>query len=843
MKTQSFFYFIIFIIGFQGFSQENVATYFEDSGEIIIRFETPEKEVLQKLSRIISLDKINKKKTTAYTCQDGFDKFLDLKIPFEVIEQRINAEDFIMLDDVDLKIIRSWDFYPTYPAYLDMMNQFAADFPDLCEVFSIGQSVQGRELMMLKISANVAVLEAEPQFLYTGTIHGDELVGYVLLLRLADYLLSNYDSDPQVTRLLDNSEIWINPLANPDGTFRGGNHTVANSTRFNANNVDLNRNYPDPEDGPHPDGKAWQPETIAFMQLAEENNFVMSANTHGGAEVINYPWDTWSRLAADNDWWVFVSRQYADTVHQYAPSNYLSGFNNGITNGYAWYSISGGRQDYMNYFHHCREVTMELSNVKKLAASQLNAHWDWNYRSLLNYYEQCIYGISGVVTDENSGLPIAAKVEIAGHDIDNSFVFADSVTGFYRRMLEAGSYDITFSASGYESQTISDVEVARYDDMVVNVELNAGTLQAGFMASNYILETGAAIDFNDVSSGNPNQWLWEFEGAIPATSNVQNPTGILYQTPGYFRVRLFITNLNGETSEKIKPALIKVAPSFNMSDQTIEVINGIFYDSGGENGNYGNNEDFTFTFLPKLSGSSISIEFLDFNIEEHSSCNYDKLMIFDGVDETAPLIGTWCGADSPGTIKAANPQGALTFRFISDGSVTQTGWKALVQSEKSVSYELPQGWSSLAFGIQPENSEVDEVFAPVGDQLVFLSGNNGVFYPSQNINTLQNIDMRQGYILKMDSAAEVFVDGYLDPYKTISLRAGWNLFPVFTDCHLDIQELATSLSENLLVIKKIAGINVYWPQNQIYTLLNLQPGRVYLINVQSNVNYTFPECY
>jgi hypothetical protein len=218
-------------------------------------------------------------------------------------------------------------------------------------------------------------------------------------------------------------------------------------------------------------------------------------------------------------------------------------------------------------------------------------------------------------------------------------------------------------------------------------------------------------------------------------------------------------------------------------------------------------------------------------------------MIFDGVDETAPLIGTWCGADSPGTIKAANPQGALTFRFISDGSVTQTGWKALVQSEKSVSYELPQGWSSLAFGIQPENSEVDEVFAPVGDQLVFLSGNNGVFYPSQNINTLQNIDMRQGYILKMDSAAEVFVDGYLDPYKTISLRAGWNLFPVFTDCHLDIQELATSLSENLLVIKKIAGINVYWPQNQIYTLLNLQPGRVYLINVQSNVNYTFPECY
>ncbi len=186
-------------------------------------------------------------------------------------------------------------------------------------------------------------------------MHGDETTGYILLLRLIDHLLSNYGADTELTSLINNTEIWINPLANPDGTYASGNHTVFGATRGNANLVNLNRNYPDPEDGQHPDGNTWQVETLAFMDLAEEQNFALAANTHGGAEVVNYPWDTWSRLAADDDWWQMVAHEYADTAQYYSPSGYFNGFNDGITNGYAWYSISGGRQDYMNYFHHCRE--------------------------------------------------------------------------------------------------------------------------------------------------------------------------------------------------------------------------------------------------------------------------------------------------------------------------------------------------------------------------------------------------------------------------------------------------------------------------------------------------------
>ncbi len=51
--------------------------------------------------------------------------------------------------------------------------------------------------------------------MYSATMHGDETTGYILMLRLIDYLLSNYGADPQVTNILDNMEVWIYPLANP----------------------------------------------------------------------------------------------------------------------------------------------------------------------------------------------------------------------------------------------------------------------------------------------------------------------------------------------------------------------------------------------------------------------------------------------------------------------------------------------------------------------------------------------------------------------------------------------------------------------------------------------------
>jgi hypothetical protein len=440
-----------------------------ETGETYFKFKIGSREEIKELTRIISIDNVKDDVVFAYAAEQQWKTFQALGYEYTILPHPGTLIEPMMSS---LKAgLREWDTYPTYEAYVGMMNQYAVDYPELCTIVNVGSSVEGRSILFAKISDSVAVDEDEPEVMYTGTMHGDETTGYVLLIRLIDSLLSSYGTDSLVTRLIDSCEIWINPLANPDGTYNGGNHTVGDATRTNANGVDLNRNFPDPQDGDHPDGYAWQPETIAMMNLADSHKFVISANFHGGAEVVNYPWDTWATLHADNQWYIDISRTYADSAQYYSPSGYLTDLNNGITNGYAWYTINGGRQDYMNWWHGCREVTIELSYTKLPPADQLPAYWNYNRVSFLDYLENALYGIRGIVTDAVTGLPVSAKITVASHDFDHSEVYTDPEVGDYHRMIEAGVYDVEFSAPGYLKHTEYSITVPDNQTTVVNVAM------------------------------------------------------------------------------------------------------------------------------------------------------------------------------------------------------------------------------------------------------------------------------------------------------------------------------------------------------------------------------------
>lgn len=471
--------FVLLLIPFCALSQiSEVDSCFKDKGEIYFSFQASSIKQFNEISSIVSIDHgASFTNAYAYANKREFKAFLNLEVDYRIEENPGDAfTDLNMLLSLDQKQINDWDFYPTYDAYVEMMYAFEENHPEICKVSSIGTSVDGRELLVAKITDGLNQKEGEPRLLYTSSMHGDEITGFVLSLRLIDYLLSNYNSMDHVTDLVNNVEIWINPLANPDGAYTNNNNTVNGARRYNANWVDLNRNYPDPEDGLHPDGNSYQDETLAFMAFADSCEFDISSNFHGGAEVANYPWDTWSQYPADHNWWTHVMHEYADTAQAHSNSGYFNSFDDGVTNGYDWYEVDGGRQDYMNYEKGCREFTLELSDAKTPPGSQLPYYWDANYRSFLGYIKQSLYGLHGVVTDSITGEPLLAKVFIDGHDVDSSHVYSHLPVGDYHRYLSSDVYEVMFTADGYQTKTISTVSILNNETTLLDVQLVPTTI-------------------------------------------------------------------------------------------------------------------------------------------------------------------------------------------------------------------------------------------------------------------------------------------------------------------------------------------------------------------------------
>ena len=670
MKKRFLFVLLLLVSVCVSAQEKDLDAMMQQRNEYYFSFKLNADDDLSKIARTISVDKVDGDVVVAYANNLNFMEFNKLGHDITLLTPPSLVEEHRMFDG-NSRATYEWDSYPTYEAYEEMMFDFAQNHPDKCEIITLGTLSSNRKILVAHI--NNGVSDGKPKFLYTSTIHGDETTGYIMMLRLIDYLLEN-QTLPEVQNVLDNIDLFVCPNTNPDGTYHGGNNTVNGATRANAQGIDMNRNFPDMNDGPHPDGNPYATETEWLMDFAQNYQFTMAANYHGGAEVMNYPWDNETDLHVDDAWWQLVSREYADLCHQVNP-NYMTFKNNGITNGAQWYMIGGGRQDYMNYYHKCREVTIECSDTKCPSGSQLPNFWNINKNSIFAYMNQCLYGIHGVVTDMNTGAPLSATISISNHDNDYSVVESQMPAGDFHRPIKGGTYNVVVTANGYYpfQQTVT---VADGQTVELNVALEPGEgLIADFNVSSTNVANGGVVNFTDASWGiGINSWSWEFEGAEPSTSSVQNPQGIRYSENGVFGVRLTVTNENGLTDTKYAEGLITVMNSVNMHAGEETTCSSLFYDDGGPNSNYSDNRNYTLTFFPDTEGAKIKVDFLSFNTES----NYDYLKIYDGTSTSSAMIGSYTGGNSPGTVVASNAQGALTFNFTSDSYSSEPGWEAVV---------------------------------------------------------------------------------------------------------------------------------------------------------------------
>ena len=463
-------------------SQRELRELMHSRGEYYFTLSVGNPSEIQAISGLCSVDGTDGRTVVCYANQQQYDKLLlagyepNLQTPPSLLEEAK------MWDGN--RATYEWDSYPTYPQYVSMMEGFPSSVTNgaSCTLLDLGTLSTSNHRRILGVRLNNGQPDGKPKFLYSSTMHGDEVTGMILMLRLIDEFCTSTDS--RVANILNNVDLFIFPCTNPDGTYHGGNNTVTGAQRANGNNVDLNRHFPDFDDGAHPDGASYyQDEAQWMMDLAQQYLFTMAANYHGGAEVINYPWDTYQPLHPDDAWWQYVSREYAQLCQSVSSSYMCSDLNyqpnpSGITNGYAWYTITGSRQDYMNYYGQCREVTVECSNTKTPTASTLPNYWNYNHNAMLTYIEECLNGVHGLVYDVTNYQPLdGVTVTVQNHDAFGSSVTSHSV-GDFHRPIKGGNWTFVFSKTGYESKSVN-VTVAdgqRVDLKVYLVPNGAGTI-------------------------------------------------------------------------------------------------------------------------------------------------------------------------------------------------------------------------------------------------------------------------------------------------------------------------------------------------------------------------------
>ncbi len=366
--------------------------------------------------------------------------------------------------------------YPDLATVEAEMAAAAAAFPQICKVvdltaaYGTPATFEGRHLRAVKISDNVNTDEDEPAMLIVSCHHAREVVTPVIALDALERLTTQYASVPAVTAAVNSHEIWIIPVANPDGY----NHvfTVNDFWRKNRRvfaqgiGVDQNRNYPqgwsapcsgsttvssDTYKGPAPASEA---ETKTIMALSTDRHFAKVLDYHSYGRVV-----LWEYNCSAYPFASFLQQQAT------ALSNAAGyGGNNNPP------SAEGEEQEWQFGSRGALAFLMEThtSFQPPYASAQTEAALVWP--GTLWFLQRPIT-IRGNVTNSVTGAPVVASISYNGITFSNGETNSSEPRfGRYHCFLPAGPFAIQFSAPGYVPQT-KMVTATAGTEQVVNVAL------------------------------------------------------------------------------------------------------------------------------------------------------------------------------------------------------------------------------------------------------------------------------------------------------------------------------------------------------------------------------------
>jgi hypothetical protein len=318
----------------------------------------------------------------------------------------------------------------------DEIMATAAENETLTEVVNVGSTVEGQDILALRVTANAANVPdgTRPAVLYAGAQHAREWITPEMVRRLMHYVLDNYGTDDEITELVDTTELWFLPVANPDGydfTFTEGNRLWRKNTReINGepgisigDGVDPNRNFavkwgydnegssPDPaSDTYRGSGPNSEPETQALDNLFADVGFEFFINYHSAANLLLYGigWQVSTPSPDDVIYQAMVGTDKNPAVPGYDPD--LSA---------ELYTTNGDTDTHAQVQYGTLGFTPEMSTCEAASDSVVNDKW---------LAEDCVSGFifpddeKLIQAEFEKNIPFALAVAQSTHDPDDPVV-------------------------------------------------------------------------------------------------------------------------------------------------------------------------------------------------------------------------------------------------------------------------------------------------------------------------------------------------------------------------------------------------------------------------------------
>lgn len=455
----------------------------------------------------------------------------------------------------DIPHLLVWPFPPEYHMYEELTHELDSlyqAYPGIAFMESLGvTTLDKRVIWGFKVSDNVEIDEDEPAVLYVSTHHGCEMIGMEYCLYLIKYLLTNYGINRKVTAWIDETEIWFVPLFNPDGywaVYSDVNHGWRKNARDTNDNgiyyeyadtfsyadhdgVDLNRNYSFGwELGGSTEPLNWryrgespfsEDENKAMFELATREMFQIALTFHSFGEVVVYPWDWDGELSPDHP----VFSTIADSVASRIPKEDGSG---SYDSGPPFYGM--GLLDnwmYGDLGTICMSIEVNPAPIMIEPADSilpicLRLFHGTTY--LLDRVHEA--GVTGVVTDSATGLPVIAEIRVIDYYDD---IVAPRMTNtegrFYRYLIPGEEYTLKFIAPGYDTVFLSNVIIHPESLTTVNVAMTPTVgIEEGESNSTPSIPLSPWLDQNYPNPFNPTTTI-TFD--VPITSGIKQKVQLI----------------------------------------------------------------------------------------------------------------------------------------------------------------------------------------------------------------------------------------------------------------------------------------------------------------------------